>query len=110
MRNDTIEIRPISGALGAEIRGIDLSRPLGDEDHGTIRQTLAARGVVFFRDQSLAPAQHLMLAERDGGGIGNLELATQDAVHPVVIMRLRKALYLDPRFTLRFEGWIEEES
>lgn len=47
------------------------------------------------------------------GRIGNPELATQDAVHPVVIRHPqtgRKALYVNPGFTLRFEGWSEEES
>src|SRR5437764_9752300 len=47
------------------------------------------------------------------GRIGNPELATQDAVHPVVILHPetgRKALYGNPGFTLRFEGWTDEES
>jgi len=47
------------------------------------------------------------------GRIGNPELATQDAVHPAVIRHPqtgRKALYVNPGFTLRFEGWTEEES
>jgi taurine dioxygenase len=47
------------------------------------------------------------------GRIGNPDLATQDAVHPVVIRHPetgRKALYVNPAFTLRFEGWTDEES
>ena len=47
------------------------------------------------------------------GRIGNPELATQDAVHRVVIRHPetgRKALYVNPGFTLRFEGWTDEES
>jgi taurine dioxygenase len=47
------------------------------------------------------------------GRIGNPELATQDAVHPVVIRHPetgRRALYVNPGFTLRFEGWTEDES
>jgi taurine dioxygenase len=47
------------------------------------------------------------------GRIGNPELATQDAVHPAVIRHPqtgRKALYVNPGFTLRFEGWTEDES
>jgi taurine dioxygenase len=47
------------------------------------------------------------------GRIGNPELATQDAIHPVVIRHPqtgRKALYVNPGFTLRFEGWTDEES
>jgi len=45
--------------------------------------------------------------------IGNPELATQDAVHPVGISHPisgRKALYVNRAFTIRFEGWTEEES
>ena len=47
------------------------------------------------------------------GRIGNPELATQDAVHPVIIRHPqtgRPALYVNPGFTLRFDGWTEEES
>jgi alpha-ketoglutarate-dependent taurine dioxygenase len=47
------------------------------------------------------------------GRIGNPELATQDAVHPAVIRHPqtgRKALYVNPGFTLRFAGWTEAES
>ena len=49
------------------------------------------------------------LAER----VGNAELAQQDAVHPVVIthpLSARKSLYVNPGFTLRFDGWRDEES
>lgn len=47
------------------------------------------------------------------GRIGNPELAMQDAIHPVVIRHPdsgRKALYVNPGFTLRFDGWTAEES
>jgi taurine dioxygenase len=47
------------------------------------------------------------------GRIGNPELATQDAIHPVVITHPdsgRPALYVNPGFTLRFDGWTAEES
>ena len=48
-----------------------------------------------------------------GDRIGNPELATQDAVHPVVVTHPdsgRKLLYVNPGFTLRFEGWTDAES
>jgi alpha-ketoglutarate-dependent taurine dioxygenase len=43
----------------------------------------------------------------------NPEAATQDAVHPVVVRHPgtgRKALYVNAAFTVRIEGWTEEES
>ena len=45
--------------------------------------------------------------------IGNPEAATQDAVHPVVIRHPdsgRPTLFVNPSFTVRFEGWTDEES
>jgi len=45
--------------------------------------------------------------------LGNPDLATQDATHPVVITHPRsgkKALYVNPGFTVRFDGWTAAES
>ncbi len=215
MLSNAIEVRP-TGSVGAEITGVDLSEPLAGPARDIIGKTLADRGVVFFRDQSLSPEQHISLARQFGaininrffahadgypeialvvkepdqtrnigggwhtdhsydqvpalgsmlyarevppsggdtlfasmyaaydalseglkqtlaglravhssrhvfgvergdlkGRIGNTAAATQDAVHPVVIKHPdsgRKALYVNPGFTLRFEGWTDDES
>jgi len=211
----TINVRPVSAAIGAEITGLDLARPLDQGQVALIRETLADRGVVFFRDQTLSPEQHIAFAERFapinvnrffrqveghpriaevrkepqqtknvGGGwhtdhsydqipaLGsillarelppmggdtlfasmvaawealspglretlstmravhssrhvfgpsamkderyrNADQAVQDAVHPVGLKvpgTGRTALYVNPGFTLRFDGWTEEES
>ncbi|MCG8493072.1 MAG: TauD/TfdA family dioxygenase [Sneathiellales bacterium] len=48
-----------------------------------------------------------------GGRLGNPDLATQDAIHPVVITHPisgRKALYVNRAFTLGFVGWAQAES
>ena len=66
MRNTRIEVRPTSGALGAEILGIDLSQPLDDGAVAEIRASFNEHGVVFFRDQKLTPEQHIGFAERFG--------------------------------------------
>ena len=45
--------------------------------------------------------------------LGNAEAATQDAIHPVVLTHPRsgrKGLYVNPGFTVRFDGWTELES
>lgn len=221
MRNSTeLEIRPTSGALGAEILGVDLAHELDADTVAQIRRAFQQHGVVFFRDQRLTPEQHIAFAERiapininrffktapgypgiaevrkephqtsnigggwhtdhsydqcpalgsvllarelpprggdtlfacmgkayaalsDGlkrtlhglravhssrhvfgakaatakpdreGRLINPELATQDAVHPVVIRHPetgRPALYVNSGFTVRFEGWTEAES
>lgn len=223
MRSNSVSIEPVSGPVGAEIHGIDLAADLAETDVALIRDTLFDRGVVFFRDQSITPDQHIAFAERFapvnvnrffahaegypgiaevrkepgqknniGGGwhtdhsydvepamgsillarelppvggdtlfasmyaaydalsdglkatleglravhssrhvfgpqakrfadptndlkdrLRNAEQAVQDAVHPVVIRHPgsgRRALYVNPGFTLRFDGWTAEES
>jgi len=212
-------VMPVSGAVGAEIRGVDISRPLPAPTVAALREALGAHGVIFFRDQHLSEAQHIAFAEQfapininrfftavagwpqiaevrkepeqtkniggawhtdhsydqipalgsvlyarevpEAGGdtmfasmyaaydalsdglkttlhglravhssrhvfgaragrgdemkdrLGNAAAATQDAVHPVVIIHPisgRPALYVNPGFTLHFEGWSAEES
>ena len=219
MRNSHFDVRPTSGALGAEIHGVDLARPLSQAETDEIRGALNEYGVIFFRDQKITPEEHIAFAGRfapinvnrffkampghpeiaevrkepdqkrnigggwhtdhsydqipalgsillarevpprggdtmfasmslayealsDGlkqtlaglravhssrhvfgaeavyakdtvGRIGNAELATQDAVHPVVIRHPetgRKTLYVNPGFTTHFEGWTAQES
>ena len=216
MLSNSLDVRPVGPAVGAEILGVDLRAPLPGDTLRAVRETLADRGVVFFRDQALTEAQHIAFARQFGdininrffaklpehpeialvakekhhtrnigggwhtdhsydlapalgsvlyarevppmggdtlfasmyaaydalsgglkqtllglravhssrhvfgvergdlkGRIGNTELATQDAVHPVVIEHPesgRKALYVNPGFTVRFEGWTDEES
>lgn len=216
MQTNSIQVRPVGGAVGAEIAGVNLAETLANDALQVVRRTLADRGVVFFRDQRMTPEQHIALARQFGdinvnrffahvehypeialvakephqtrnigggwhtdqsydrvpamgsilyarevppyggdtlfasmyaaydalldglkrtleglraqhssrhvfgvdradmkGRIGKPELATQDAVHPVVITHPdsgRKALYVNPGFTLGFEGWTVEES
>jgi len=216
----TIEVRPLSSALGAEIEGVDLARGPSETQLAEIRRAFGRHGAIFFRAQDLTPERHLAFAERWGpvnvnrffkpvegwpmiaeirkepdqqaniggswhtdhsydevpalgsmlyarevpavggdtlfasmyaayetlseglkrtldglkawhssrhvfgaanldhetrrdGRVRNPELATQDALHPVVIRHPesgRKALYVNPGFTARFDGWTEAES
>jgi taurine dioxygenase len=48
-----------------------------------------------------------------GDRLRNADTATQDAVHPMIIRHPisgRKALYVNPGFTVGIEGWAEKES
>jgi taurine dioxygenase len=62
----TISIAPIAGALGAEIDGVDLSRPLRAETVAQIRQALLDHLVIFLRDQKMTSEQYLAFAEAFG--------------------------------------------
>ena len=214
-----INIKPIKGNVGVEIRGVDLSKKVSDSLFNEIRDAFIENGLIFFRDQNLAPEEHIRFAEQWGkininrffakvggyeqiaevrkepsqkgniggewhtdhsydqipalgsillakeipssggdtlfasmykayeglsngmkvtleslnaihssrhifgegsdysksskGRIGNPQLAIQDAIHPVIITHpesKKKALYVNRAFTLRFEGWKDEES
>ena len=214
-----INIKPTAGNVGVEIDGVDLSKKVPGSVFNEIRSAFIKNGLIFFRDQNLAPEEHIRFAEQWGkininrfftkvdgydqvaevrkesdqkeniggewhtdhsydqipalgsillakeipssggdtlfacmykayenlsdgmktaleglnavhssrhvfgegsdysksskGRIGNSELATQDAIHPVIITHpesKKKALYVNRAFTLRFEGWTNEES
>ncbi len=61
-----ISVMPIAEALGAEISGVDLRRPLDDATVAEIRRAFLAHLVVFFRGQDLDCTQFLDFARRFG--------------------------------------------
>lgn len=61
-----ITVRPMSGYAGAEILGVDTSRPLAEEVIRTISEALDRWKVVFFRNQSLDHAGQIAFAEHFG--------------------------------------------
>jgi taurine dioxygenase len=62
----TIDIRPLTAAIGAEITGLDLRKPLADETVAELRQALLDHLVLFFRAQKLSDDQHVAFALRFG--------------------------------------------
>ena len=66
MSQSKIEITPISGALGAEIHGVNLSEPLDNATMDAVHRAFLDHLVVFFPDQRLTPAQHKDFARRFG--------------------------------------------
>ena len=65
MGHDELELRPISGTLGAEVTGADLRR-VDDSMFEQIHSALLEHEVLFFRDSKLSDEQHIDLAERWG--------------------------------------------
>lgn len=66
MTYQRIEVSPISGALGAEINGVDLAKPLDDKTFAEVRRAFDENLIIFFRDQKITPEQHLAFAGRFG--------------------------------------------
>jgi taurine dioxygenase len=60
------QVRPISGAIGAEIHGVDIAQPLEDKVIAEIREAFLEYLVIFFRDQKLTPEQQVTFARRFG--------------------------------------------
>jgi taurine dioxygenase len=65
----SLAVEPVAGALGAEISGLDLARPLTDGTILAVRRAWLDHLVVFFRDQRLSPAQFLEFGRRFGEAI-----------------------------------------
>ncbi len=66
MGQQHFDIRPLSGALGAEISGLDLSQPMDDDTFTAFCDAWHRYQVLFFRDQDLTPEQHIALGKRFG--------------------------------------------
>ena len=69
-----IKIKPYTGALGAEILGVDLSKKLSKKHFNLIKNTLNEYHVVFFRNQDINPSQLVKF----GKNFGTLE------THPLI--------------------------
>jgi taurine dioxygenase len=61
-----MKIKRIAGALGAELDGVNLSRPLTAEQVRDIRSVLLEHLVIFFRDQSLTTDDFMRFAKTMG--------------------------------------------
>jgi len=61
-----IQVKPISGALGAEIQGIDLSQGNSPAALKEIKDAFLKHCVIFFRDQHLTPPQLVEFAKSFG--------------------------------------------
>ncbi len=62
----SLDVHPIAGTLGAEIRGLDLSEKLDDERASAVLAALHEHKVIFFRGQDLTPDQQVEFSARLG--------------------------------------------
>ncbi|HEY1412358.1 MAG TPA: TauD/TfdA family dioxygenase, partial [Rhodopila sp.] len=61
-----LDVQKIAGSLGAEVRGVDLSKDVSEEVLAEIRKALLDNLVIAIRDQSITPDQQLAFARRWG--------------------------------------------
>ena len=61
-----IEVKPIAGALGAEIEGADLKGRLDNTTMDEIHRAFLDHSVIFFRGQKLDPGQQRSEERRVG--------------------------------------------
>ncbi len=66
MPYETITVKPVSPVVGAEVEGVDLSKPLDEAVFIDVREALMEHGVVFFRDQEMTFEDHKAFGRRFG--------------------------------------------
>jgi taurine dioxygenase len=95
MVKSTIEIRPLSDVLGAEVLGANLSRD-DDETFRTIHDAwLSHDGLVVIRDQKITPEQHIAFSRRFGPLIGRRNSVPDSVLLPgypeILVLSNKKA-------------------
>lgn len=78
------QITPSGGAIGAEITGADLTKPVSDQDFAKIEDALNRHAVVVIRDQVLTAAQLVDFSRRFGQPQINVRAEANDAEAPEV--------------------------
>ena len=83
-----VVIRPVAGAIGAEISGIDIGEPLSPQDVARINEALLAHCVVFFRGQDLSLDQHKAFTRNFGTLYAHPMFVSEDGdPHAIHIVR-----------------------
>lgn len=106
----SLKIRKLSYALGAEIMGVDLRKPLDDETLADVRQAFLDHLVVLFRDQDLTRPQFVAFA-RQLGQTDDMSVASHTEAQAKADQAARE---MDPEFPEVFmntnrpkSGWLK---
>jgi len=79
-----IGVRKLTELIGAEVEGVDLSRPIDGAQQSDIGEALVAHGVLVFRGQDLPPAMLVDFSARFGPLIGHVVSRFNLQDHPQV--------------------------
>ena len=86
----TITVDRIAGALGAELHGLDITRPLGEQARGELRTAVLQHKVVFLRDQPYA-IEYLERLTEELGGHGHTPFLESIPGHAGVVKVVKEA-------------------
>ena len=103
-----VEVMPMSVHIGAEISGVDLTKPLSDAEVHAIRAALLKWKVVFFRDQHLDHQQHIDFSRCLGEPTPGHVVFGGEPEHPEIysVAKFRKANSKRGTAPLRpWSGW-----
>ena len=102
-----VEITPLTIHTGAEIGGVDLTRPLAPEEVEAIRQALLQWKVVFFREQHLSHEQHIAFARNFGEITPAHAVFGSDAEYPEIypVSKNRTAFAARPAAQRAWTDW-----
>ena len=78
----SLVVTPLEPTLGAEISGVDLSRPLTAAQRDQVHALLLKHKVIFFRDQHITSAQQVAFARQFGELYVHPTTEKQDATLP----------------------------
>ena len=59
MAYEVLNVKPLTNVIGAEIGGVDLTKPLSNRQTVELREAIAEYQVIFFRDQKLDHESHI---------------------------------------------------
>ncbi len=106
--NQPVLVSPLSAHIGAELSGVDLTRPLTSDAAATIRAALLKWRVVFFREQFLSHDQQIAFSSQFGElTVGHPVFGHVDG-HPEIysISKQRKATRFEGQALVRpWTGW-----
>ncbi len=91
--NTDLQVRRVSGALGAEVHGVSLGA-IDDAGFARVRELLLEHLVLFFPDQHLDPDQHRAFARRFGEPEIHPFIPKLDDDHPEVVVLEAQSGYI----------------
>lgn len=103
-----VEVVPMAIHIGAEIHGVDLSRPLPPQHVSAVRDALLRWKVVFFRDQTLDHRKHIAAARQFGDTTAGHVVYGNDGEYPQIysVAKNRKANRFQGQTLFRpWSGW-----